>query len=136
MELLHGDICSIILKAFYGVYTILPSGLEKEFYKNALAVEMQDMGLTVETNKNIPVLYKEKNIGQLTIDMVVNNLVLVQTDNQKRFIEAEQVERNKNYLKLSDFEVLMLLNFGVELDHKRSFITNDFKKRSYTDNNG
>jgi hypothetical protein len=32
--------------------------------------------------------------------MVVNNLVLVQTDNQKGFIEAEQVERNKNYLKL------------------------------------
>ena len=40
MELLHGDICSTILKAFYGVYTILPSGLDKDFYTNALEIEL------------------------------------------------------------------------------------------------
>jgi hypothetical protein len=60
MELLHGDICAIILKAFYGVYTILPSGLEKEFYKNALAVEMRELGLAVEANKIFPFFIKKK----------------------------------------------------------------------------
>ena len=130
MELLHGDICSTILKAFYGVYTILPSGLDKDFYTNALEIELQTLGLTVEVNKNISVLYKDKSIGELTIDIVVNNLVLIKIDNQKGFIEVEQIELTKNYLKLTSFEVLLLLNFGLELDHKRLFMTNDFKKRS------
>ena len=130
MELLHGDICSTILKAFYGVYTVLPSGLDKSFYTNALEIELQTLGLKVEVNKNIAVLYKDKSIGELTIDIVVNNLVLVKIDNQKGFIETEQIELTKNYLKLTSFEVLLLLNFGLELDHKRLFMTNDLKKRS------
>ena len=136
MELLHGDICSTILKAFYGVYTVLPSGLDKSFYTNALEIELQTLGLTVEVNKKITVLYKDKSIGELTIDIVVNNLVLVKIDNQKGFIETEQIETTKKYLKLTSYEVLLLLNFGLELDHKRLFMTNDFKKRSYTDTNG
>ena len=131
MELLHGDICSEILKAFYGVYTILPSGLDKSFYTNALEIELKSLGLTVEVNKKIPILYKDKNIGELTIDIVVNNLVLVKIDNQKGFIESEQAEQTKNYLKTTTFEVLLLLNFGIELDHKRIFMTNDFKKRNF-----
>ena len=130
MELLHGDICSTILKAFYGVCTVLPTGLDKGFYTNALEIELQTLGLTVEVNKNISVLYKDKSIGELTIDIVVNNLVLIKIDNQKGFIEVEQIELTKNYLKLTSFEVLLLLNFGLELDHKRLFMTNDFKKRS------
>ena len=129
MELLHGDICSAILKAFYSTYTVLPSGLDKSFYANFLIIEMESLGLTVEANKSLSVFYKDKNIGTLTIDIVVNNLVLVKIDNQTGFINEQQLEANKNYLKLTAFEVLLLLNFGLELDHKRLFITNDFKKR-------
>ena len=129
MELLHGDICSAILKAFYSTYTVLPSGLDKSFYANFLIIEMESLGLTVEANKSLSVFYKDKNIGALTIDIVVNDLVLVKIDNQTGFINEQQLEANKNYLKLTAFEVLLLLNFGLELDHKRLFITNDFKKR-------
>ena len=114
----------------------MPSGLDKSFYTNALGIELQTLGLTVEVNKKITVLYKDKSIGELTIDIVVNNLVLVKIDNQKGFIETEQIETTKKYLKLTSYEVLLLLNFGLELDHKRLFMTNDFKKRSYTDTNG
>ena len=71
----------------------------------------------------------------MTIEIVVNNLVLLKIENQKGFIETEQVEATKNYLKLTSFEVLLLLNFGLELDHKRVFMTNDFKMRIWTDIN-
>ena len=135
MELLHGDICSKILKAFYGIYTILPWGLENYYYVNALEIELQNLGLTVEKNKKLPIFYKEKSIGEMTIEIVVNNLVLLKIENQKGFIETEQVEATKNYLKLTSFEVLLLLNFGLELDHKRVFMTNDFKMRIWTDIN-
>ena len=129
MEILHGDICSTVLKAFYSTYTVLPFGLDKSFYTNFVIIEMQSLGLKVEANKKHPILYKENIIGELTFDIVVNNSVLVKIDNLKGFIEPEQMELSKNYLRLTDFEVLLLLNYGVELDHKRIFLTNDFKKR-------
>ena len=130
MELLHGDICSTILKAFYSIYTVLPFGLDKDFYTNTLAIEMQSLELKVEVSKRQSIIYKDNFIGEFTFDIVVNNSVIIKIDNQKGFIETEQIELSKNYLKLTDFEVLLFLNFGVELEHKRVLLTNDFKKRN------
>ena len=130
MELLLGDICSTILKAFYSTYTVLPFGLDKSFYTNFLIIEMQSLALKVEVNKRHPIFYKDNIIGEFTFDIVVNNSVIIKIDNQKGFIETEQIELSKNYLKLTDFEVLLFLNFGVELEHKRVLLTNDFKKRN------
>jgi GxxExxY protein len=132
MELLYGDICSLILKAFYSTYTILPQRLDKSFYTNILLIEMQSLGLKVEKNKKQQIFYKDNLIGELDLDFVVNKSVILKIDNLKGFIEPEQIEESKNYLRLTDFEVLLLLNFGIELDHKRIFITNDFKKQIET----
>ncbi len=130
MELLYNDICTTILKAFYTIANALPFGLEKHFYANALVIELQTLGLKIEVNKPQPVFYKEQKIGVLSVDIEVEKVVIIQVDNQKEFIENEQTERAKNYLKLTDFEVLLLLNFGIEADHKRLFLTSNFKKRS------
>ena len=130
MELLHGDISSTILKAFYSTYTVLPFGLDKFFYTNFLIIEMQSLNLKVEVNKKQPIFYKANIIGDFTFDIVVNNSVIIKIENQKGFIESEQIELSKNYLKLTDFEVLLFLNFGVELEHKRILLTNNFKKRN------
>ena len=129
MELLHGDICSTILQGFYAVGNALPYGLEKIFYKNALIIELQTLGLKVEENVQQELFYKSKPIGKLNFELVINNSVLIKIDSQKNLIETEQVELSKNYLKLTDFEVLLFLNFGIELEHKRLYLTNDFKKR-------
>ncbi len=127
MELLHGDISSNILKGFYSIANALPFGLDKSFYVNALVIELQQSGLEIELNKQQTVFYKEKEIGKLTLDIAVNNLALIKVDNRKGFIEPEQIELSKNYLKLTGFEVLLLLNFGLEADHKRLLLTNNFK---------
>ena len=128
MELLHGDICSLILKAFYSTYTVLPFGLDKSFYANFLSIEMQSLGLKTQDNKKQEIFYKENIIGGLIFDIVVNNAVIIKIDNQKDSIQAQQLELAKNFLKLTDFEVLLFLNFGVELEHRRILLTNDFKK--------
>ena len=130
MELLHNDICSTILKAFYSIANALPFGLDKSFYANALAIELQTLGLKTEVDKPQTVFYKEQKIGDLNLDILVDKVVIIKVDTQKSFIENEQMELAKNYLKLTDFEVLLLLNFGMEADHKRLFLTNNFKKRS------
>jgi GxxExxY protein len=130
MELLHGDICSLILKAFYSTYTILPFGLDKSFYINTLLLEMKSLGLNVEENKKHKLFHRNTLIGEINLDIVVNDLVVLKIDNLKGFIEVEQIDQNKVFLKMTSYEVLLLLNFGLELDHKRIFMTNDYKKQN------
>ena len=129
MELLHGDISSTILKGFYTVANALPYCLDKSFYCNALTIELQGLGLTIENNQQQTVKYKDTVIGQFTFDLVVNNAVVVQVSTDKGFIQTEQIDLAKNFLKLTDFEVLLLVNFGIEGDYKRIFLSNNYKNR-------
>ena len=128
MELLHNDISSTILKGFYAVANALPYGLEKSFYSNALTIELQQLGLKIDNNKQQEVKYKDKTIGQFTFDLVANNAILVQVSADKTFV-TDNTDLAKNYLKLTDFEVLLLVNFGIEAEHKRVFLSNNYKNR-------
>jgi GxxExxY protein len=128
MELLHSDISSTILKGFYTIANALPFGLDKSFYCNALTIELQQLGLKIDNNKQQEIKYKDQTIGQLTFDLVANNVVVVKVSADKNFV-ADNIDLAKNYLKLTDFEVLLLLNFGIEAEHKRVFLSNNYKNR-------
>ena len=93
-----------------------------------MAIELESLGLKVENEKQFSVLYKEKEIGKLTADLIVNNLVLVKITNFETDIQKQTEIDCKNQLLLTDKEVLLMLNFGMEGKHKRLFLTNDFKK--------
>jgi GxxExxY protein len=129
MELLHADVSSTILKGFYAVANEIPFGLDKSFYCNALTIELQQSGLKIDNNKTLEVKYKHSTIGQLTIDLVANNAVLMEILSEDAPISPEKIELSKNYLRLSDFEVLLILNFGIEAEHKRVFLSKDYKNR-------
>ena len=129
MELLHSDISSTILKGFYTIANAIPFGFDKSFYCNALTIELQQLGLKIDNNKQQEVKYKDTIIGQFNFDLIVNNVLAVLVSTDKDFIQTEQIEASKKYLKTTDFEVLLLLNFGVDADHKRVFLSNNYKNR-------
>ena len=126
MEYLHADITKIILQGFYTVCNALPFGLDNSIYRNALAIELESLGLKVENEKQFSVLYKDKEVGKFMTDLVVNNSVILKITNFEIDKQTELV--SKNQLLLTDKEVLLMLNFGIEGTHKRLFLTNDFKK--------
>lgn len=128
MEYLHADITKIILQGFYTVCNALPFGLDNSICRNALAFELETLGLKVETEKQFPILFKDKEVGKLTTDLVVNNLVIVKITSVENDIQKENDFIAKSQLLLTDKEVLLILNFGIEGQHKRLFLTNDFKK--------
>ena len=128
MEYLHADITTIILQGFYTICNALPFGLDNSFYRNALTLELEELGLKVETEKEFLVLYKGKEVGKLIVDLVVNNLVIIKISNFEITINQGTELIGKNQLLLTDKEVLLMLNFGMEGQHKRIFLTNDFKK--------
>ena len=127
---LHSETTNIILKAFYTIINEIPFGLNPEVYKKALKVECEIAGLAVEIDYEKKIIYKNKNIGSFTIDLIVENQVIVkiasdlELDNRHDYLVKSQ-------LKLTDFEVALILNFGVEGNHKRLVLTNDLKNNNW-----
>lgn len=125
---LHSDITSVILQAFYTVHNNVTFGLTRDTYKRALAIECDLLGLKTESDKEINIYYKDKIIGSFVIDMVVNDSVIVRVFTDENLDNRHDLD-SKNQLRLTDYEVCLILNFASVGEHKRLFFTNDIKKR-------
>ena len=129
MELLHAEITDKILTAFYGFRNKLPIELDLTFFKNALEIELLEIGLSTEKNKEHEIIYKQKQIGKLTTDLVVNEKIVLKFVSEKLEISEKHHIEMKNFLRLTNYELGLILNFGADGNHKRVLLTNDFKGR-------
>ena len=126
--MIHEDITDKIIKAFYKVYNDLGCGFLEKVYGNAMNIEMTDMGMRVEKEKNIQVFYKGIIVGDYFADLLVDDLVITELKVAERLREEHEAQL-LNYLRSTDIEVGLLLNFGKKAEFKRKIFTNDRKKR-------
>lgn len=123
MEYLHSDITQKVIKAYYNVYNKLGYGFLEKVYENAMVIELKSMGLKVEQQVKIKVFYNGQEVGYYIMDIVVENIVGVEI----KACEALCVEHTYqliNYLKASQIEVGLLLNFGKDPEIKRKIFRN------------
>jgi GxxExxY protein len=126
-KLLHKHITDKILRAFYNVYNTLGQGLLEKVYENALAIELRGMGLDVAQQEPLKVYYHGQLVGDYKADLVVEELVILELKIADAMNEAFQAQL-MNYLKATEIEVGMILNFGPEPKFKRIVWTN-YRKR-------
>ena len=129
MEYLHSDITEKILRAFFNVYNQLGFGFLEKVYENALGYEMQLLGLKVEKQKRIQVHYREIIAGDYFADLIVNDKVIIELKAAEALIEEHEAQL-VNYLRATDIEVGLLLNFGKKPQHKRKIFENRLKDQS------
>jgi len=122
MEILHRDITSQILKSFYKVYNTLGYGFLEKVYENALYIELIEEGLYCEKQCPIQVYYSDKKVGQYFADLIVENSVIVEIKSGEGLAKEHEYQLI-NYLKATDKEVGLLLNFGKEPEFKRKVFT-------------
>ena len=125
---IHSDISDLILQAFYTVRNILPLHLALDVYQRALVAELEFLGLTVESDKKADIIYKNKVVGLLNIELLVNNSVIVKLISDETISEQFVIEV-KNQLHFTSYEVSLILNFAPDGMHKRFVYTNDLKKK-------
>src|ERR1700722_5483028 len=123
MELLHKDITDKIIKAYYKVYNELGFGFLEKVYGNALFFELGEMGLLVEKQKHIKVYYEGKEVGDYFADLYVENCIIVELKAAESLCEEHEFQLI-NYLKATETEIGLLLNFGKEPEFKRKLFTN------------
>jgi GxxExxY protein len=124
--MLYGEITELIIKAFYKVYNILGYGFLEKVYENAMKIELTKKGIEIEQQKNLKVYYDFKQVGDYYADLIANGLVIIELKAAEAICEEHEAQL-LNYLKATDIEVGLLLNFGKKPEFKRKYFTNDRK---------
>lgn len=121
------DLTKEIIGIYYDVYNELGYGFLESVYQNAMLIELRKKGFEVESQKKLTVYYKSEIVGMYCPDIIVNNLVILELKAVEYLIETHE-NQLLNYLKATDCEVGILLNFGKDPQFIRKIFTNDFKK--------
>jgi len=125
-ELLQGELTDKIIKAFYHVYNTLGYGFLEKVYENALALTLRKWGLNVVQQQPINVYFEGERVGEYFADILVVEGVIVEVKAAEALCAAHEAQL-MNYLKATDIEVGLLLNFGLKAQFKRKIFTNDKK---------
>ncbi len=129
MQFKHQDITEKIIKAFYNVYNSLGYGFLERVYENAMMIELKSLNFNCEKQKQIKVFYKNENVGEYYADIIVEDKVIIELKAAEGIVE-EHEHQLLNYLKATEIEVGLLLNFGKKPQFKRQIFENSFKNQS------
>lgn len=124
--MLYSDITEKIIEAFYKVYNTLGYGFLEKVYENSMRIELTKMNLKIESQKNIKVHYSGYQVGDYFADLVVNDVVIVELKAADSICEEHEAQL-VNYLKATNIEVGLLLNFGKKPEFKRKMFGNENK---------
>ncbi len=122
----YKELTEKIIKVFYRVYNKLGYGFLEKVYENAMMKEFDIEGISAVTQSAIKVVYEEEVIGEYFADILVDNKVIVEIKAAKN-LAIENEAQLLNYLKATEIEVGLLLNFGSKPDLKRKIFDNTRK---------
>ncbi|HEX4372425.1 MAG TPA: GxxExxY protein [Puia sp.] len=127
----HSELTSKIIKCAMIVHSRLGNGFQEVIYQRALEIEMRLIDISFQREYEMPIYYREQQIGTRRVDFLVEGIVSVEL---KAITKLEDVHFAQaiNYLEAYNLEIGLLLNFGeISLNMKR--LTN--KKYKSTQNN-
>src|SRR5215472_4678802 len=127
-KLLHAELTEKIIGIYYDVYNEVGHGFLESVYSNAMYRALMEAGLTVQREVPVPVYFRGWDVGQFKADLVVNGCVLIElkaAQNLDRSHEAQVL----NYLRGTELEVGLLLNFGHSRPQFRRLVLENTNKK-------
>jgi len=119
----HEKLTEMIIGSAMKVHRTLGPGFLESVYQKALSHELRKIGLDVESEKPIQVIYDGVAVGDFTADLLVEGVILVENKAVHALILAHEVQL-VNYLTATGIEIGLLLNFGAEaLEFRRKHRT-------------
>lgn len=115
----YSEITSKILTSAFEVHKYLGNGFHEVIYQRALEKEFVLQGLFFAREFEMPIYYKDEQIGTRRVDFLVESVISVEL---KVIVKLEDVHLAQaiNYLEAYNLELGMLLNFGAKsLEYKR-----------------
>ena len=123
----HSELTEKIIGVFYNVYNELGYGFLESTYAEAMVIALEDMGLRAAREVSVPVWFRGRKAGQYFADLLVEGAVLLELKTA-RSIDSSHEAQLLHYLRATEFEIGLLLNFGVRPQFRRLLFDNERKK--------
>lgn len=114
----HEELSKKIIGAAYNVHKELGHGFLEKVYKNALAIELEESGLNYVLERPLEVSYHGRIVGEYFADLIVEDKIVVEVKAVSKIQPVQEVQL-VNYLKATDINVGLLINFGDSVEIKR-----------------
>jgi GxxExxY protein len=121
--MLYQPVTEMIIGAYYKVYNSLGFGFLEKVYENAMVIELVEHGFLIGQQQNITVFYKGTVVGDYVADIVVNDKIIIEMK-AAEWLREEHAAQLMNYLKATNMEVGLLLNFGRKPEFRRVVFSN------------
>ena len=129
-EFKHRELSKRIIGVFYEVYNELGHGFIESVYHKSMVIGLKTAGLEVCNPGVIPVFFRNHPVGDFEGDVLVGQSVLLELKAVPTLDSAHQAQL-LNYLRATDIEVGLLLNFGVKPEFKRLVFDNQRKAERF-----
>ncbi len=120
-ELLYKQESYKIRGACFELYKELGCGHKEVVYQRGLVEKLKQQELSLETQKQLPVVVEGKKVGIYVPDIIVNEIIMLEIK-AKEFITKQDVRQFWQYLKVTPYKIGFLINFGkpggVEITRK------------------
>lgn len=124
----HRELTDLIIGTFYEVYNELGFGFLESVYEEAMMIALQARNLKAKQQTPISVWFRGKIVGNFTADLVIENAIIIELKAVRTLEEVHKAQL-LNYLRATDVEVGLLLNFGHRPEFKRLAFDNERKKQ-------
>lgn len=114
----YSELTGKIIGCAMRVHSALGNRFQEVIYQRALEIEMADEGISFSREHEMPIYYKQQQIGTRRVDFLIEVIVSVEL---KAIAKLEDVHLAQaiNYLEAYDLEIGLLINFGAKgLEHK------------------
>ncbi len=125
--LIHSELTEKIIGLFYEVYNELGHGFLESVYEQALSIAFAEREMFFQRQVAVPVWFRGHQVGDFRADLLVQDRVIVELK-AGRTIEAAWEKQLLNYLRATQIEVGLLLNFGPAPQFRRLVFDNERKK--------
>lgn len=115
----YSELTSKVIGCAMTVHKALGNGFQEVIYQRALEIEFVDNNISFSREHEMPIYYKQQQIGTRRVDFLVESVVSVEL---KAITQLEDVHLAQaiNYLEAYDLEIGLLINFGAKsLQFKR-----------------
>ena len=109
----HESLTRTIIGGGMKVHRTFGPGFLESVYQNALTHELQVRGLVVERGKRVEVRYDGIVVGEFSIDLLVEGVVIVENKANRTIVPRDETQL-VHYLTATGIDVGLLLNFGAE----------------------
>ena len=119
----YKELTEKIIEIFYRVYNKLGYGFLEKVYENAMMIEFKKENISAVSQSAIKVLYEGEIVGEYFADVLILGKIIVEIKAVKNIAEEHEAQL-LNYLKATDIEVGLLLNYGPKPNFKRKAFDN------------